>query len=81
MHVSVVVGLDNWLRDRMPGRFAVHIQQDFSPELAEKIERLFFSLDIMTAFPVVGSYGLESEIVEWNAVDGCGERTKFQDHR
>ena len=30
---------------------------------------------------VVGSYGLESEIVKSKAIDGCGERTKLQDHR
>ena len=48
----------------MPGRFTIHIPAGFSPELAEKIERLIFSLDIVTVFPVVGSYGRGNAIVE-----------------
>ena len=45
----------------------------FSPELAEKIERLFFSLDVMTMYQVVGSHGLDSAMVKSKAVHGCGE--------
>jgi len=54
------------------------MQQDSHPELAEKIERLFFSLVVMIVYPVVGSYGLSSAIVESKAVDGRGERRSFR---
>ena len=67
MRVSVVVGLDNWLWGTW--KVFIHLQQDAHPEPAEKSSAYSFSLGIMIVFPVLGSYGLGSAIVESKAVD------------
>ena len=48
-----------------------------APWIAEKIERRFCSLVVMTGYPVGGSYAIGSVIVGSKAVDGCGERRSF----